>query len=66
MGMVPLHMSDEPVIVDDIRVRPDSAVDSLATRHITVVRQGDRVISVSRPHHNQRSLGSPREGEFLE
>jgi hypothetical protein len=63
---VPLHMSDEPVIVDDVRVRPDSALDSLATRHITVVRQGGRVISVSRPNQNEGPLMGPYESEVLE
>lgn len=41
---VPNVASDEaPVIVEEVRVRDPN---SMVTRHVTVVRQGDRVISV--------------------
>jgi hypothetical protein len=48
-----------PIFVDNMRVRADSVLGphgSIATRHITVTRQGGRVISVSRPERNQRGL----------
>jgi hypothetical protein len=38
----------EPIVVEEHRVR-----DGNATTHIYVVRQGDRVLSVMRPHTNQ-------------
>lgn len=40
--------SDEPVVVEHHRVRPDGAI---TTRTVTVVRQGDRVLSVIKPRH---------------
>ena len=66
---VPAGGSGGPVTVEEIRVRPDSVLGdngSMATRHITVVRQDGRVISVTRPHHNQRGLDSPSERDLLE
>ncbi len=44
--------SDEPVIVERVRAR---SRDSLVTRHVTVVRQGDRVLSVIKPRSRQSS-----------
>ncbi len=44
--------SGEPVVIEQKRVRPD---DSNATRTITVVKQGDRVISVQKGQKNHRS-----------
>jgi hypothetical protein len=47
---------DEPVIVETVRSRPDG---SPVTRHITIVRQGDRVLSVIAPqerHSTPRAL----------
>ena len=38
--------SDEPVIVETVRSRPDG---SPVTRHITIVRQGERILSVIKP-----------------
>ena len=65
---VPLEdLTDEPVFIENIRMRPDSSVSpngSMATRHMTVVRQGDRVISVSLQPHNQRSLDEFEERDF--
>ncbi len=70
MSVPAAGVSSGPITVDNIRVRPNNSSagrdGSMATRHITVVRQGDRVISVSRPHHNQRRLISEREREVLE
>ncbi len=42
---------NEPIVVDEMRMR----ADNMLTRHVTVVRQGDRVIAVERP----RSLSQP-------
>lgn len=66
---IPLHGSSaEPIVVENLRVRPDSTLGdrgSMATHHVTVVRQGDRVISLTRPELNQRSLAVPRESDIL-
>jgi hypothetical protein len=43
-----VRASDEPVIVEEHRVR-----DGNTTTHVYIVRQGDRVLSVTRPHTNQ-------------
>jgi hypothetical protein len=52
---------DEPVIVEEMRVRdPDSA----ATRHVTVVRQGDRVLSVLKPASPEQPGSPPSEADF--
>lgn len=45
--------SDEPIVIEQQRVYPE---DSNATRHVTVVKQGDRVISVQKDRVNQRSF----------
>ena len=50
-----------PVIVEEIRVDDP---DSIATRHITVVRQGDRVLSVVKPANPAQSADPPSEREF--
>ena len=49
---------NEPIVVDEVRMR----ADNMFTRHVTVVRQGDRVIAVERPasasqpvHHGDES-----------
>lgn len=47
---------NEPVIVETVRSRP---AGSPVTRHITIVRQGDRILSVVEPqqrHSSSRSL----------
>jgi hypothetical protein len=43
--------SNEPVIIENRRTKPS---DSMATRHETVVRQGDRVISIQRDELSHR------------
>ena len=40
--------SNEPVVVEHHRVRPEGTI---TTRTVTVVRQGDRVLSVIKPRH---------------
>ena len=51
---------DEPVVVEERRVRDRGAI---TTRHVTVVRQGDRIVSVVRPEssHNGANWGHERE-----
>jgi hypothetical protein len=51
----------EPVVVEEMRVRNP---DSLATRHVTVVRQGDRVLSVLKPASPAGPLDGPSEADF--
>ncbi len=53
--------SDEPVVVERMRARPR---DSLVTRQITVVRQGDRVLSVIKPRSRQTSSNWPIEEDL--
>lgn len=67
---IPLDASTaEPVIVESIRVRPDSTLGDgggMSTYHMTVVRQGDRVISVARSDRNNRNaVMAPRESDIL-
>ncbi len=42
-----VRASDEPIVVEEHRVR-----DGDTTTHVYVVRQGERVLSVMRPHTN--------------
>jgi hypothetical protein len=53
--------SDAPVIVERVRAR---SRDSLVTRHVTVVRQGDRVLSVIKPRSRQSSANWPLEEDL--
>jgi hypothetical protein len=59
---IPTASSDEaPIIVEEVRVRDPN---SIVTRHVTVVRQGDRVISVIK-RDGQHSPGYPyRDNDF--
>ena len=52
----------EPIVTDNVRVMP---ADSDATRHITVVRQGDKILSVVKPQQNQTSVVFDTEEEAL-
>ncbi|MFK7897391.1 MAG: hypothetical protein AB8G23_16245 [Myxococcota bacterium] len=45
--------SDEPVVIESRRMQP---TDSLATRHWTFVKQGDRIITVIKGERRQRPL----------
>lgn len=45
--------SDEPIVIESRRMQPS---DSLATRHWTFVKQGDRIITVIKGERRQRSL----------
>jgi hypothetical protein len=61
LGITPDPESDEPVVVERLRAR---SRDSITTRHITVVRQGDRVLSVLKPAASQSSSDFPSEEAF--
>jgi hypothetical protein len=52
----------EPIVTDNVRVMP---ADSEATRHITIVRQGGRVLSVVRPQLNQTSATFESEADAV-
>jgi hypothetical protein len=52
---------EAPVVVEEMRVRDPN---SIATRHVTVVRQGDRVLSVVKPASPAQSVDPPSEAEF--
>ncbi len=54
--------SSEPVVLEELRVRNP---DSITTRHITVVKQGDRVISVIRPKATHNGSGWSDETDIL-
>jgi hypothetical protein len=59
---IPKGTSDgEPVIVEEMRVRNPNAI---TTRHVTVVRQGDRVLSVIKPASPEQPGSPPSEAEF--
>lgn len=51
----------EPTTVQDIRVKPRH---SLATRHFTVVKQGDRIVTVIKAELNQQPLDGRPESDF--
>jgi len=61
LGVQPDPNADEPVIVERMRAR---SRDSLVTRHVTVVRQGDRVLSVIKPKSRWSSANFPIEEEL--
>jgi Domain of unknown function (DUF4124) len=52
--------NDEPVVVEQRRVRDRN---NISTTHVTVVRQGDEILSVVRPEsaHDRANWGSERE-----
>jgi hypothetical protein len=52
---------EAPIIVEEMRVRDPH---SIATRHVTVVRQGDRVLSVIKPSNPAQSATPPWEADF--
>jgi hypothetical protein len=51
----------EATTIESIRVKPRH---SLATRHWTVVKQGDRIVTVIKDELNQRSLKVQSESDF--
>ena len=48
-------------LVEELRVRDPN---SIATRHVTVVRQGDRVLSVIKPASPAQSASPPSESDL--
>lgn len=55
--------SDEPTTIESRRMDPS---DSLATRHWTIVKQGDRVVSIIKGERRQRPLRAIPESDFDE
>jgi hypothetical protein len=53
---------DEPVIVEERRIRDRN---NATTTHVTVVRQGDRILSVVRPETSSSGVDWPSEEELL-
>ena len=52
---------DVPTTIENIRVKPRH---SLATRHLTVVKKGDRIVSVIKNELNQRGVNGTPESDF--
>jgi hypothetical protein len=55
--------SDEPVVVETVRSRPPG---SPVTRHITIVRQGERILSVIKPEQLHSKPQALDERDLLE
>ncbi|MEZ4330576.1 MAG: DUF4124 domain-containing protein [Myxococcota bacterium] len=53
--------SDEPITVESVRVKPTG---SAATRHWTIVKQGDRIISVFKGERRDRDTEQYSESDF--
>ena len=53
--------TSEPTIIESIRVKPRH---SLASRHWTVVKKGDQIVTVIKGELRQRSLRSKSESDF--
>jgi hypothetical protein len=53
----------EPTTIESIRVKPD-LMKSLASRHWTVVKKGDRIVTVIKGELRQRPLDGPSESDF--
>jgi hypothetical protein len=54
--------SDEPIVVEQRRVRDRN---NISTTHVTVVRQGDEILSVVRPESAHDRADWPDESELL-
>ncbi|MFO0687530.1 MAG: DUF4124 domain-containing protein [Myxococcota bacterium] len=61
LGGAGLGAGDEPVTVESVRVKP---VDGEASRHMTIVKQGDRVISVFKGENRDRTSEPTSESEL--
>ena len=53
--------ADEPTVIESRRMKPS---DSLATRHWTLIKKGDRVVSVIKGERRQRPLKALSESDF--
>jgi len=58
---VPIYGDGPPTVVENVRVKPRG---SNATRNVTVIKRGDRVISVIKPQQNENSASFPREDDI--
>lgn len=54
-------VDSDPTTVESIRVKPS---DSLATRHWTVIKKGDQVVTVIKGERRQRPLRAVSESDF--
>jgi hypothetical protein len=54
---------EDPVVVEERRVRDRN---NMTTTHVTVVRQGDRILSIVRPESAAGGAGWPTEQELLD
>ena len=54
-------VDSEPTTIESVRMKPEN---SMATRHWTFVKQGDRIVTVIKGELRQRPLKSRSEGEF--
>ncbi len=58
----PLDGADEaPILTNNVRMMPEN---SIATRHVTIVRQGERILSVVTPQLNQSPGTFPSESDL--
>lgn len=61
LGALGASGSDEPITVESVRMRPTAGQ---ATRHWTIVKQGDRVIAVIKGENRDRSPQGVSESDF--
>lgn len=61
LGATGTTTGDEPITVESIRVKP---VEGEASRHMTIVKQGDRVISVFKGENRDRTSEPTSESEL--
>ena len=61
LGALGATGSDEPITVESVRMRPTAGQ---ATRHWTIVKQGDRVIAVIKGENRDRSPQGVSESDF--
>ncbi len=61
LGALGAAGSDEPITVESVRMQP---TDGDATRHWTIVKQGDRVISVIKGENRDRSPEGQSESDY--
>lgn len=54
-------VDSEPTTIESVRMKPE---DSLATRHWTFVKQGDRIVTVIKGERRQRPLKSTSEADI--
>ena len=52
---------EEPIVTNNVRMMPENSIE---TRHVTIVRQGDRILSVVKPSLNQYPGTFPSEADL--